>query len=154
MYGSWVRVPSGSPRSRCKMLSIRSDFFCAWCEGLGGLLLAVSGVRMRDKLWFLIANCAGKKCTADLEQASIALGSHIWGLQVRLSFGKYMLRCWRRLSSERWEGFGYKKRGCNFKIAPSYVELKHGYIIAFLLRHWFYLRCRAKPHAVYSCHFH
>ena len=27
------------------MLSIRSDFFGAWCEGLGGLLLAVSAVK-------------------------------------------------------------------------------------------------------------
>ena len=65
------------PEVAARCSASAATFFCAWCEGLGGLLLAVSRVRMCDKVGFLIANCAGKKCTADLEQASIALGSHI-----------------------------------------------------------------------------
>ena len=44
---------SGSPKRRCKMHRIRSDFFCALWKEWGDLPLAVSAVKTHPKLSFL-----------------------------------------------------------------------------------------------------
>ena len=50
---------AGEPRANHPKVAARcsasaATFFCAWCEGLGGLLLAVSAVKMHPKLSFFV----------------------------------------------------------------------------------------------------